>query len=182
MNFDAMFLEGSMPSLKEVLKNREERVAFIKALFEKYPGQTVLSLKCNIPGPIKNNMYIGYLFNWGKNKVKKIIEAERWQSVYEQDFDFNTGPEYFAVISEKPEYVKEKMILFEEEKGGRVFDADILCMKNEEVFSLSRHTFNMPGRKCFICSNQAALCAGRRIHTVSELQQKIIAIAKEEFL
>ena len=57
-----LFAAGEAVDLLTVLQRREERVAVYAAIWRKIPTATVISLKLNLPGPIKNNHLILHCF------------------------------------------------------------------------------------------------------------------------
>lgn len=176
MNAAKMFAHGETPSLDEVLLNRERRVQFIGELLRRFPKSCVISLKCNIPGPIKSNGEILALFNYGENRIRDILLNRSWQPNYQKRLNLRTGPEAFWVISEDSFEVKRQMILFEEEKLGRLFDADVLYQTEELVRTRSRVELGYEPRQCLICDQDARICASRRLHPVPMLQQRLIEL------
>lgn len=179
MNAADMFAHGETPELDEVLLNRERRVQFIEELLRRFPKSCVISLKCNIPGPIKSNGEILALFDYGENRIQNILAKQSWQPTYQKRMNLRTGPEAFWVISKDSFEVKRQMILFEEEKLGRLFDADVLDQKEELVRTRSRVELGYAPRQCLICDQDARICASRRIHPVPMLQQRLIQLLQE---
>ncbi len=53
-----IFNEGNKQDIAQVLNAKDYRVAVQKAIFNKYPDQTLVDINLNIPGPIKNNQYL----------------------------------------------------------------------------------------------------------------------------
>ena len=49
-----IFAEGKPQSIAEVLENKDERVKLQQEILQKFPEATLLDVKLNIPGPIKN--------------------------------------------------------------------------------------------------------------------------------
>lgn len=179
MNAKNLFLDGIKPELEEVLENRERRVSFVQELLRRYPQDAVISLKCNIPGPIKNNEGIQLLFDYGRTKLLQILAENRWNIEYEKCLDLPTGPEGFWAIPKGSLLVKQKMIEFEEQRLGRLFDADVLDQKEGMIHSRSRVELGYPPRRCLICDNDAKICASRRLHPVSTLQKQLTQLLEE---
>lgn len=180
MNTNTIFESGITPELNEVLYHRERRTEFIAELLKRHPQASVISLKCNIPGPIKNNGQIRMLYQYGENSVLQIIREQGWPTLYQKSLDLRTGPEGFWVIPRESSEVKMQMISFEEKKLGRLFDADVLNEKAGLVQSCSRTDLGYEPRRCLICSQDAKICASRRLHPVSELQQQIITLLLQQ--
>ena len=179
MNAADMFAHGETPELDEVLLNRERRVKLIEELLRRFPKSCVVSLKCNIPGPIKSNGEILALFSYGENRIHKILSNQGWRPNYQKRLNLRTGPEAFWVIPEDSFEVKRNMILFEEETLGRLFDADVLDQKDGLVRTRSRVEFGYEPRRCLICDQDARICASRRLHPVPMLQQRLIRLLEE---
>lgn len=165
---------GDTPTLEEVLENRENRVNFINKLLELHPRFTVISFKLNIPGPVKNNEKIREIFNRGVSSILSSINKENWTSVYNKILNIKTGPEYFNVVDADCLEVKKSMTEIEEsEILGRIFDIDVLFSENEKPMNINREAVGYGGRKCFVCNNDAKICASRRIHSLEEMYESL---------
>lgn len=181
LGFESLFLNGSKPTLDEVLDNREKRVEFLKKLFSLYPECTIISYKLNIPGEVKNNEYISQIFEIGLNHITSYVKYEKWESVYSKKINLRTGPEYFGVISVLPLAVKEKMTSIEENVIlGRLFDIDVIYKENENLYYVERREIGYPNRKCFICNSDAKLCASRRTHSILEIHKSMGNLIKRD--
>lgn len=53
-----IFKTGIAQSLTDVMNSRDMRNQLQNELIQRYPTATVLAIKLNIPGPIKNNQYL----------------------------------------------------------------------------------------------------------------------------
>ena len=174
-------LEGSIPSLEEVLKNRENRSLFQKKLSDKFPEQTLISLKCNIPGPVKNNETIRQLFEIGKTEIEGSLSTKDYEVIYFKEINLPTGPECFYVVNGLPIDIKQLMIEIEEQKElGRLFDNDVLYNKNGLIESISRKELKYPLRQCLICKQDAKSCGRNRTHQLEELYEKIENIIRSD--
>jgi holo-ACP synthase CitX len=181
LGFESLFLNGSKPTLDEVLDNREKRVEFLRKLFSLYPHCTIISFKLNIPGEIKNNEYISQIFDIGLKHISSCVKNENWESVYSKKINLRTGPEYFDVITALPLGVKEKMVSIEENVIlGRIFDIDVIYEENENLYYVERGEIGYPNRKCFICSCDAKLCSSRRTHSVLEIHKSMGNLIKQD--
>ncbi len=174
ISFESFFSVGSIPSLDEVLENREKRVAFIKKLLLLHLDCSIISYKLNIAGPVKNNSFMGKIFNIQLNHILNYINNEKLKIASSKVIDLKTGPEYFAAISASPKDVKSKMIYIEENSNiGRLFDIDVLYMENSDVQHISREAIGYESRKCFVCQADARQCAGSRAHSLSSIHKSI---------
>lgn len=146
--------DGQAVSLEEVLDNREMRVMRIQDLKQQYPNSSILSYKLNIPGPVKNNEMIQFIFNEGLRSLNvEPIKIE---------LNAITGPEAFFISSLSAHELKEKCLDIEQHHPlGRLFDLD--------VDSVKRHDLNVSPRKCLICDQEAFVCSRSRAHSVDEL-------------
>ncbi len=158
------FNNENIPTLADVLFNRDQRENSIKYLGDYYKDASILCFKLNIPGPQKNNQAIKSIFNIGVNEIQiKFIDEKILFENIKDDF---TGPEYFLVIDKDPISVKKKMVDLEENSYfGRLYDIDI----KSNGRNITRELLGMPSRTCFICDNDAKICARSRAHSVDEM-------------
>lgn len=175
-----MFDDGDQPTLEAVLDAREFRVSTVEMLAQSHPHQTVISFKCNIPGPIKNNQIISALFNQGFSSLTDAIKHQSMAVVFEKTVHLPTGSEGFLVIDSSPLIVKGIAVLFEQQRLGRLYDVDVYSYVRGQLKSVSRVDLDLPVRHCLICDNDAKVCSSRRIHTVKQLQDKIIEMCIRE--
>ena len=177
--FDA-FRVGEKPTLAQVLSNREKRVELQEKLTKEYCESVVISFKCNIPGPIKNNEVVRYIFNQGEKSLNNCILANSWEVRLKKEIDAITGPELIMVIDDvSAKVIKEKMIAIESEDSlARLYDFDVLYF-DENVVSVSRETLGYESRKCLICECDAKECARSRKHSLEELHDKIVLYISE---
>jgi len=175
-----MFQEGQRPTLQEVLEQRENRVYYIEKLAKRYPNATIVSLKCNIPGPIKQNEYLQLLFEKVFQKFCSLLEINKTEIVFLRKLEENTGSECYIVITDSPPIIKGLSIQLENEPLGRLIDVDVHYLINGVVESISRKDLGLPTRKCFVCENDAKTCASRRIHSIEVLHTKIIELVNDE--
>ena len=158
------FTNENGPSLEEVLANREKRVSKIRFLDKKYPKDPVLCFKLNIPGKEKTNVSVLRIFEIGIEDIKSALDKN--DILFEKKEDLITGPEFYLVISIDPLNLKRKMTDLEENSYfGRLFDIDILY----EGQNIDRQMIGEGPRKCFLCDNDAKVCARSRKHSLDEM-------------
>ncbi|WP_035051549.1 citrate lyase holo-[acyl-carrier protein] synthase [Carnobacterium pleistocenium] len=176
-----LFLEGSVPSLEEVLQTRENRAKLEQQLVKKF-AMPLIAFKLNIPGPVKNNATIKRIFEEGCNQLQEELKKLNKPILYEKKLDLNTGPEYFCVQGKiEDAFSLKKMAVALEEKGlGRIYDIDILRNNGGQAVSIQRTELEIPVRKCFICATEAKDCSRNRTHSVLDLQLKLTEIVNEE--
>lgn len=173
------FFSGQSVTLVEMLDAREKRRETQKKLLAASPKSTLISMTMNIPGPVKNNRRLDKIFS---TFIDGIVEEIPPKCIFRQvHSSLITGPECYLVVKEEPKKIKELLIQFEEKKAiGRLFDLDVLYLKNEIIESMGRAEINRPPRSCFICEKEAKVCGRNRSHSVVEMQQVITAWLREE--
>ena len=178
---DDAFKVGNTPTLEQVLVHRENRVRYIESLAKQYHDSVIVSYKCNIPGSIKNNEVIAYIFSAGKEDLLDCMTRNYWSAVFEKEVNVNTGIEYFAVLSGIDAVtVKEAMIEIESQNGlARLYDFDVFFVEGKQLKSVTRQVLNIEPRKCFLCEQDAKLCGRSRTHSVEELHEKMIELLIE---
>lgn len=164
-----VFSKGIEQDIAHVLRNRDARVMEQQLLYKKLKNnQSLINAKLNIPGPIKNNYYLGQLFQMGLKQFLDDMSVD-----YQLLWDVATGPEAFAIINADASNVKKSAIKFEDNNElGRLFDIDVLLYK-DNLHPLSRKDFGLSERKCLICDKPAKVCARSRNHSVMEMQEYI---------
>lgn len=173
-NFDS----ARKVSLEEVLDSREKRSAFQQYLLKYYQG-SLISFTCNIPGPIKNNEMIQSIFIRGKQMLFEKLELEKTEILVWKEWNQSTGPELFIMTTVEPILIKKWCIEIEESKVGRLFDMDVLFKTRDgRINSISRQKLNVEKRKCFICENDAKICARTKNHTLEQIYSKINELVK----
>lgn len=145
-----------------ILEEREKRAFKVKEFFNAYPDDSLIVIKANIPGANKNYPFVSYLIkvflNYLKNNYNFFIVN------YYESLD---GPYFFCGVKGKDENIKRHLITVEEtHELGRFIDLDYYVTEGR---SLSRVNFNLPVRKCILCSNDALYCIKTQKHSSVEL-------------
>ena len=83
----AIFQTGQPQAITDVLDNRDARVALQQQLLKQYPTQTLIAIKLNIPGPIKNNDQLRRLFSTGIARFydQLKVQTRHFQTVAQWD-------------------------------------------------------------------------------------------------
>jgi len=145
-------------SLNKILDNRELRQKRQWELIKKF-NSTVLSLTINIPGCKKNSSDAKFIYEVALLEISKLGFKEYEEILTCKD----TGYEGLWALHVKPEELKLLTCKIEENHPlGRFMDIDVID-KNRKI--LSRNNY----RKCYICQENAKLCARTRKHSVQEL-------------
>ncbi|MGB4588218.1 MAG: citrate lyase holo-[acyl-carrier protein] synthase [Clostridiaceae bacterium] len=181
MSRGTLFIEGITPSLEEVLETREMRAGFEKKLSEKYPEDSIISFKLNIPGPVKNSDLIKMIFDLGTSDIKGVLLRKKFEIQYEKELNLRTGPEFFLVINGRPDVVKTEMANLEEETPlGRLYDIDVVYDHEGRMESIDRTKIGFQKRTCFVCDKDAKVCGRSRAHSISDMHDKIEELLKKE--
>jgi len=159
-----VFENGRSIDLMSVLDNKEWRSHYQERLKIQYPTAIIVSIKLNIPGPIKSSPLLKDSYNFGLRDIKQCLK--QFKIVYERFFIENTtGPEGFLAVLGDLKAVKLATISFEETSTiGRLFDIDIMAEQNEQ--QLSRRSLGYRARTCFICDKDAKTCIKQGVHTL----------------
>lgn len=176
----SIFGEGEKQGINEVLAQKDMRVQLQSKIFTQYPQATLLDVKLNIPGPIKNNRYLKQIFEYGcKQLEQELLENELKYSIIAA-WDEPAGMEKFYLLFENSQLVKKVAIKFEDKTElNRLFDADVLVKNKKQA--LSRSELNQPSRRCFLCDQPAKNCARSRYHSIDDLQSYINQLYNKYF-
>lgn len=169
-----LFTSGQAQTISAVLANRDQRVAIQNRLVNQnqQTKRTVIAVKLNIPGPIKNNSQLETLFQQGFQALTKFFKVESQLDWLNRP----TGPEAFLVVSDEPAVAKQQAVNFEDQHLlGRLFDVDVLQWHTEikQAQPISRQSLKQKPRRCLICEQPAKVCSRSRRHSVSTLQDAI---------
>ncbi len=145
------------------MANCRERRAERQLMFINDFHLPVVSFTLNIAGPIKNSRLIEHCFMLGIDLVFASISPHILKYEITKS---KTGCEALMAVDIEPYKLKTMMTQIEDRSPlGRWFDIDVIDAEGNKI---SRE---MP-RKCFICSDIAAICARSRRHSLNQLQEK----------
>lgn len=166
--------------IKKLLDAKEQRYFYQKHIVEQYKN-TLISFMLNIPGEIKTSTKTIIFQRKFINKIKKILEQENIEIIFE-DFRYkDTGDEYFAVVAGNASIVKKLMINLEEQnKECRLLDIDVF---DEYMNQVSRNKLGYKGRKCLICDEEAKYCMRNKSHSIGEIIEetnKLLEVGNEK--
>jgi holo-ACP synthase CitX len=144
--------------LTKVLENRELRQKKQWELCNKY-SSSVLSLTINIPGAKKDSSDAKYIYDVALKEIENFGLKVNEKSSTCKD----TGYEALWAFQVDAQMLKTLTCNVEESHPlGRFMDIDVID-KNREI--LSRQT----PRKCYICEENAKVCARTQKHSIEEL-------------
>lgn len=180
-NLMNVFEKGPLVNLEQVLDNREWRSAKQMRLETDFPEATIVAVKLNLPGNVKNSPAIEQFYNAG---WRVLLESLNQWSIQKIDLDLKraTGPEGFIVVSKEINEVKRAAIHFEEDFIlGRFFDSDVMA-KGASGYQLSRQELGFAARRCFVCDDNAKACAKAGRHSFEELKEAVNQAYQEYFV
>lgn len=164
-------LIGESISLQDMMDCRENRVK-LQTKYRLHFQKPVISFCMNIPGPIKTTNEIQKAFAIGCKEIEKALQTAKIKTLDSTRLHKPTGDEWLLCIEGDAAEIKALMSNIEHAHPlGRLFDIDVIDVNGDK---LSRTAF----RKCFICNEQAQVCARFRKHSVLEMQKKIEEILK----
>lgn len=163
-------------TLQAILSNKEERVKRQKEFLSRFDGASLISLSINTPGAIKLSCESLSIYAEAVEAIKS--HALPILHTYEQKS--LTGAEAIWVIQADATYLKTLTCKIESTHPlGRFMDIDVI---DTQGVSLSRKALGYERRKCFVCEEDAFICARSQKHTIQELNQRILeALLKHAF-
>ncbi len=167
-----LFETGTAVEIPAVLANRDRRVAVQQQLMTKQ--QTVLAVKLNLAGPIKNNETIQAFFNCEMEQLEVTLVQAGWGVTIPISWETAvTGPERFYLVPAPALAVKQAMVELEtKQPANRLLDIDVLHEVDGVATVINRQAVDAPVRKCLICEQPAKACGRARTHSVAQLQQR----------
>ncbi len=169
-----IFTAGIPQTITAVLQQRDLRAATQTYWLNHCPQATLIDLKLNIPGPIKNNLALNFLFNQGR---ARWLQGEPALHLV-VEWNCPSGNEALYWTTQEAVAAKQCAIAFEERDTlGRLFDIDVLKAPDTH---LSRQDLQLPSRRCLICPRPAKQCARSRQHSIKELQLWISQLFLQE--
>ena len=161
---------GKRISPEEILRDKEWRWEKQRELLDRY-GLPIVSLKLNIPGDIKSTPQYIRIINAGIDAFTSKIQEKSIEIIWNKCYYKEEGP-IFLVILNTDSYLLKRLTLSIEENHplGRLLDFDVWENSSHQ---LSRRELGYGYRKCFLCEENAFLCARSRKHSIEELLDKI---------
>lgn len=155
-----------MVSLAEILDAREARARRQEELLAAYQ-KPIVSFTMNIPGPVKLDRDVAIGFFVGCRLLRDSLAGKL---LFAEEQYKDTGCEAFYVADLPARELKQLTIELEDEGSvGRLFDMDVLDTDGRK---LSREELGYQRRGCLICTEDAAVCARSRAHSLTELRDR----------
>ena len=154
-----------MITLQELLESRDRRARRQGELLSQFPGRALLCLTVLLPGPEKRNALSLEIARAGVEAVGK-----RFNPVFEEKNDLETGFEGFFIVDGQPLEVKKAAVEIEDTHPlGRLMDLDVIGSEGP----LGRASIGLQERRCLICEKPARYCMRAGSHTQDELMARI---------
>ena len=164
------------PRLAKTLAERERRSRRRSELGNQGLG-TVVQLTITAPGIRKDGEDIRKAALWGARLLESRLTDLGIAYGNREWGDGDTGPCGFWVIFAHPLSVKGITVGLEEGYSlGRLWDFDVYGPGNVK---LDRESMGSDSRKCFICGEPAAVCAGRRLHSPEEVANRFQELLRQ---
>lgn len=158
--------------LHYILQAKEERVNIQHRLLERFAGSSLISLTFNIPGATKLSAESLTIFDMAEESIVKYCNPR-----YTQVQIGVAGIEAFYVCQKEAKSLKELTCKIEMEHPlGRFMDIDVIDATKEII---SRGAVGHAKRKCYLCDNEAFMCARTQAHSIEALLEHIAFKVKE---
>lgn len=169
-----VFEIGTPQHLEDMLKARENRSHFQVNLMKRFPDATLLALKINVPGPVKNNEAIQKVFYEATQRLEDALKHASMAVLEKIIRDIPSGPELFLVVNAQAKALKERTLYVEQSFClGPLVDMDVFQVKAGHLSDISRTYLGVAPRKCFVCKEEAKKCARNRTHSLEEVQREM---------
>lgn len=162
--------------LLRILDAREERWQQRLHLAEKY-GQTLVTITICLPHSCRTHPDYTRLFPRICEQVRELLRLGGAVSPPPTFMDGWDGPACFFPVEGDTAEVKRLCVLVEEQlPGGRMLDVDVMAPYGEPI---GRSELGLPPRRCFVCTQPAAVCVSRRLHPPEEILQRAAQLLQE---
>jgi len=156
-------------SLEAVLAAREARSERRAALSAEF-GAAVVQLTICAPGPRKDGPDIRRAARLGAAFFGRALAAAELRVLHAESREGEAGPCFLWVVDAEAALVKQAAVGLEDGyRLGRLWDLDVHLPDGSK---LDREAAGAAPRKCFVCGNPAAACAGRRVHGLAEVERR----------
>lgn len=163
--------------LNDMLIQKEKKVSFVSHLIH-HSQQVVVVARLNIPGKDKAPLWSHPIFNACVASIEASFLLNKWAYQRVENVLIDAYYEQMAVFCVNSEAVKIKAAMLHIEEThdfGRIFDLDVNDTSGE---SLDRKSMNLNPRKCYLCNEDAYVCARSKAHETEELIDFLILKAK----
>ena len=168
-------------TIEAILHAKEMRAFKQKELLSRHPLASLISLSINIPSLIKLSHEAVVVHEIAHQALLEMVENEGIELLACESQLSPNGAESFFTCKADAKTLKTFTCKLENTHPlGRLMDMDVVdAMGN----ILSRSALNLPKRRCFVCEEEAKLCARSQKHTYAELNAHIkTLVEKHAFL
>lgn len=152
--------------MEKILKARENRQNNLLKMMNN--DSVYVILKANIPGEVKRTNVARFLVNLFRKRLNETFFVKR--SRFFSDFD--GFYDIYEINCDDIKNIKLLCVNIEDSAPlGRYIDIDVY---QNSLKSISRSELGIANRKCFLCDNDAHVCARNQTHSYEELENKLI--------
>lgn len=160
--------------LADVLADREARSARRAELAARWAGAgrpiAVVQLSLAVPGAVKSDPEIRLAVSLGARAWEDRAAVLGLPLLHSETREGASGPCRLWVVDADARETKSLIIGLEEGSSlGRLWDFDVY---DEESRHVGRDTLGVPPRRCYLCGEAAAVCAGRRVHALDAVERR----------
>lgn len=149
-----------------ILEAREKRAETINNWSDMYKGYTILVLKLNVVGEVKNINRMQFILSFFHHQLLTMFTHRITEYQYNKS---NDGHYYIYAIKENGRLIKERTIVLEDHNIlGRLVDMDVY-----DHGAISRTDMECELRTCLICDDYAHICARSKRHSKEEILSKM---------
>ncbi|AMB99743.1 hypothetical protein AWM75_07095 [Aerococcus urinaehominis] len=172
---------GPEVGLDQVLASREARASWQEKCLNQHPKGSLIALKLNIVGPVKNNDLIAKIFALAQADLEASLQAAGLTYQSTAMADLETGPEAFYLVNAAGNQVKKLTMELENQLPlARLYDLDVLVNHAGQVQALSRQDFGQSARSCLVCGQDAKACGRSRKHDLSIIRQAMVKLIEKD--
>ncbi|MCI2061947.1 MAG: citrate lyase holo-[acyl-carrier protein] synthase [Eubacteriaceae bacterium] len=173
-----LYLDGAEVTPEEVLSCREAR-ASRNALESMIYHKTQICFGLNIAGPVKRFTIADAAFKEERRLIINQLERNDMSIIKDDDYSDSMGSYGVMLTDSNAQDVKLAMIEIEDKSRlGRIFDIDVFTSGGVPV---SRSELGQMPRKCFLCGEDARICASRKLHDLKLVQEYTINLIIDYF-
>lgn len=152
--------------MEKILKARENRQNNLLKMMNN--DSVYVILKANIPGEVKRTNVARFLVNLFRKRLNDtfFVKRSRFFNDYDGFYDI------YEINCDDIKNIKLLCVNIEDSAPlGRYIDIDVY---QNSLKSISRSELGIDNRKCFLCDNDAHICARNQTHSYEELENKLI--------
>lgn len=158
-------------TLEAILANKERRAQKQKELLAHAPSHFLVSLSINTPSSIKLSHEAVVVYEIAHKHILTLLSTDDFTCKDFHPFIAPTGAETLFTCKGDAKAFKVLTCKLEDEHPlGRLMDIDVF---DEEGVLLSRSHFGIKKRRCFLCNDEAFVCARAQKHSYPELNAQI---------